>query len=91
MEAGGDTTPSSEILRKMAALSYLLLSYLIIWALKSLFGPKSGKMLLMHKKLPMGGAVYMSLKVRSKLIIVDSVLPNRTHEIQYIVPTSVVA
>ena len=50
MERGGDTTASSEILRKMALI---ILSYL--------------KIALMYKKLPMRGAVYMSLyEVNSK-------------------------
>ena len=65
---GGDATASSEILRKMTLiilsyliLFYLILSYLIIWALKSLFGPKAGKMALLSKKIPMGGVVFMQL------------------------------
>ena len=37
---------------------------LLFWALKSLsscFGLKKGKMVLMYKKIPMGGMVDMSL------------------------------
>jgi len=72
---------------------YLIFSYLILLfgPLNSYLGPNQARCCSCTKNYQWGGAVYMSLKVRSKLIIVDSVLPNRTHEIQYIVPTSVVA